>query len=135
MTDNITKPLFWAELFIDEFQREENSSLWGGSVPRDTGRTQDNSIRFMGSNEENATILIGGGEPPDDDRFFHPKNDPPLSWYAGELEENENTAFGNPNKHKGFVEKFIGNEFMTSLSEHGIEVTKIEIEEEKTDDA
>ena len=128
MADNITKPLFWAELFIDEFQREENSSLFGGSVPRDTGRTQDNSVQLMDANEENATILIGGGSPPNDGRIFHPKNDPPLSWYAGELEENESTAFGNPNKHKGFIERFIGNEFMSALSAHGIEVLKIEIE-------
>lgn len=128
MADNITKPLFWAEMFIEEFQDEKSSSLWGGSIPRDTGRTQDNSIFLRGANEETATIVIGGGEPPTDGRWFHPnKNDPPLSWYAGELEENENTAFDNPNKHKGFIEKFIGNEFMAALSAHGIEVIKIEI--------
>ena len=35
MADNITKPLFWAEMFIEEFQDEKSSSLWGGSISLD----------------------------------------------------------------------------------------------------
>lgn len=129
MADNITKPIFWAKMFINEFQDETNASPFGGSIPRDTGRTQDNSVKLLDANEDNAKILIGGGAPPNDGKVFHPdKNDPPLSWYAGELEESPVTRFGNANRHKGFVEKFIGNEFMASLSRHGIEVIKIEIE-------
>ncbi len=126
--DNVYKPIFWAELFIEEFRDESNSSKSGGSIPRDTGRTQDNSIKLLDANEYNATILIGGGAPPADGKAFHPdKNDPPLSWYAGELEEDAVTTFGNPNRHKGFIEKFIGNEFMAALSAHGIQVVSIKI--------
>jgi hypothetical protein len=125
---DVENPTYWCKIFMTEYKKIENASKFGGSIPRDTGRLQDNSIKITFSGVTMSQLEIGGGEKPTDGEFYHPdKNNPPVSWYAGDLEDDTVTFFGNLNRHRNFVERFIGNEFMASLADRGIEVVRFRI--------
>lgn len=107
---------FFAGIFVEEAQKEVNGvsfkkgvSSGAGSIPYDTGNLAK-SITMTYAMEGTAVVIIGNVEE---------------AFYANWLQENiyvGNTS--RPNYHRGFIEKFIVNEYADALRKYGTVTVK-----------